>query len=58
MVHSREKIMTRKQLLRLQLRHLAASAWDRLLDLWNLSLPIFITSGVLVASVKFWWAAL
>jgi len=47
--------MTRKQLLKLQLRHLALSAWDRLLDLWNLSLPIFITSAVLVGSVKFWW---
>lgn len=47
--------MTRKELLRLQLRHLAVTAWDRLLDLWNISLPIFITSGLLVACVKFWW---
>lgn len=46
--------MTRKQLLRLQLRHLTLTAWDRLLDLWNLTIPIFLTSGVLVACFKFW----
>lgn len=46
--------MTKKQLLKLQLHHLALVAWDRLLDLWNISLPIFLTSGLLVASVKFW----
>lgn len=44
-----------KQLLKLKLRHLAFTAWDRLTDLWNLALPIFLTSGLLVASVKFWW---
>lgn len=46
--------MTRKQLLKLQLRHLAMTAWDRLLDLWNIFLPIFLTSGLLVACFKFW----
>lgn len=44
----------RKNLIRLQLKHMAVSAWDRILDLWNLTLPIFITSGVLVACFKFW----
>lgn len=47
--------MTRKQLLRLRLRHLALSAWDRLIDLWDLTIPIFVTSGVLVGCLKFWW---
>lgn len=52
--HSKGNPMT-KQLLKLKLRHLAFTAWDRLADLWNLALPIFLTSGLLVASVKFWW---
>lgn len=50
--------MNRKHLIRLQLRHLALSAWDRVMDLWNLAVPIFITSGLLVACVKFWWWAI
>lgn len=46
--------MTRKERLRLQLRHMRITLWDRLIDLGNLSFPIFVVSGVLVASFKFW----
>lgn len=46
--------MNRNQLLKLQLRHLKLTAWERIIDLWNISLPIFLTSGILVACFKFW----
>lgn len=52
---SKENPMNRKQLLKLHLRHLALSAWDRLLDLWNIAVPVFIVSGLIVACLKFWW---
>ena len=47
--------MTRKELLRLQLRSLRLHAADRGQDFLNMAAPIFIVSGILVASVKFWW---
>lgn len=47
--------MTRKQLLRLQLHSIRINAIDRGKDLVNMATPIFIVSGILVASIKFWW---
>jgi hypothetical protein len=47
--------MTRWQLLRLQLRSLRLRAWDRSIDFLNMAVPIFIVSGILVASIRFWW---
>lgn len=47
--------MTQKTLLKLHLRHLWISAKERLLDLWNIALPIFLVSGLLVACFRFWF---
>lgn len=47
--------MTRKQLLRLQLQSLKLSSIDKAKDFANMATPIFVVSGILVASVKFWW---
>lgn len=47
--------MTRKQFLRLQLHSLRISAIDKGKDFANMATPIFVVSGILVASVKFWW---
>ena len=46
--------MTRKELLRLQLRSARLSFIDKMRDLANLAFPIFVTSGLLVACFKFW----
>jgi len=46
--------MTRKQLLKIQLNALRFEMKERAFDLMNISLPIFITSGIVVACVKFW----
>lgn len=46
--------MTRKELLRLQLRSARLSAIDRGKDFANMALPIFVVSGILVGSLKFW----
>lgn len=46
--------MTRKQLLRLQLRSLRLSTWDRCVDFANMAFPIFVVVGIMAASVKFW----
>lgn len=50
--------MNSKELLRLQLRHLRIVTWERLQDLGNLFVPIFITSGLVIGCVKFWWFVL
>lgn len=47
--------MTRKELLRLQLHSAKLSAIDRGKDFANMATPIFVVSGILVASLKFWW---
>jgi hypothetical protein len=47
--------MTRKELLRLQLRSLRLHAIDQGRDFLNMAGPIFIVCGILVGSVKFWW---
>ena len=47
--------MTKKELLRLQLRSIRLQAVDQGRDFLNMAAPIFIVSGILVASVKFWW---
>lgn len=48
------KIMTSKEKLRMQIRLLRLRTWDRIIDLWNITLPIFITTGLLTACVRFW----
>jgi hypothetical protein len=50
--------MTRKQLLKLQLRSLKFSIIDRLTDLRDITIPIFVTSGLIVACFKFWLAVM
>lgn len=47
--------MTRKEQIRIRWRFLKIEAKDRAFDLINMALPIFITSGMVVACVKFWW---
>ena len=51
-------MMTRKQLLRLHLTSLKLHLIDKGKDFANMATPIFVVSGILVASVKFWWWAL
>jgi len=46
--------MTRKQLLKVHLNAIRFSAKERAFDLANIFLPIFITVGIIAASVKFW----
>lgn len=46
--------MTRKQLLKIQLNALRFDLKERAFDLANISLPIFITSGIVTACFKFW----
>lgn len=46
--------MTRKQLLKIHLNAIRFDLKERAFDLANISLPIFITSGILVACFKFW----
>lgn len=48
--------MTKKQLLKLQLKAIRFTIQDRFSDLVNLAIPIFITSGLIVACFKFWMA--
>lgn len=51
-------MMTRKQLLRLHFTSLKLQLIDKGKDFVNMATPIFIVSGILVASIKFWWWAL
>ena len=46
--------MTRKQLLRLHLTSLRLSLVDKGKDFVNMATPIFVVSGILVGSVRFW----
>lgn len=48
-------MMTRKQLLRLHFTSLKLHLIDKGKDFANMATPIFVVSGILVASVKFWW---
>lgn len=50
--------MTRKQLLRLQLRALRLATWDRLIDLGNLAFPVFTVVGLILISAKIWMVVL
>jgi hypothetical protein len=47
--------MTRRELLRMQLAVLRIDLKERLYDLANIGVPVFIVSGLLVGSIKFWW---
>lgn len=47
--------LNRRERLRLDLRILWLDLKERLFDLANIAFPIFIVSGLLVCSVKFWW---
>ena len=46
--------MTRKQLLKIHLTALRVDAKERAWDLVNISLPIFITTGIVAGCAKFW----
>jgi len=50
--------MTRKETILIHLRALKFSAWERLIDLINITFPIFVVSGIVVACFKFWLAVL
>lgn len=47
--------MTKKQRIRIYFRFLMHTTKERAYDLWNIAVPIFVTSGLIVACVKFWW---
>lgn len=46
--------MTRKQLLKIHLNAIRFDLKERAFDLANISLPIFLTTGIIAACVKFW----
>lgn len=46
--------MTRTEKLRIHYRAIKFSIIERAHDLLNISLPIFITVGIIAVSVKFW----
>ena len=46
--------MTRKQLLKIHLNAIRFSVKERAFDLANISVPIFLTVGIIAMSVKFW----
>lgn len=47
--------MTRKEQFRIRWRLLKIDTKERMHDLANMAFPIFVTSGIVVACVKFWW---
>lgn len=48
----------RMHLIKIKMRLAWAHFVDNLQDLINMTWPIFVVSGILVASLKFWWAIL
>lgn len=46
--------MTRREQLRVQMRVLKYDMRERLFDLANIAGPVFLVSGLVVASVKLW----
>ena len=46
--------MTKTQIIKLHFRSIFLNTKDRLSDLANLFIPIFIVSGLLVGCFKFW----
>lgn len=46
--------MMNKHLLRIQWRTLKFDLIERAADVWNVFLPVFFMSGLLVACFKFW----
>jgi hypothetical protein len=49
--------MIRNQRLRLALNAWRFGLVERAYDLWNIALPIFLVSGLLAVSARFWlWA--